>query len=75
MTLDQLHARGFDRSTAYREDEEGERYLSVRCSQCEACVINGTPCHENGCTNIVHECKGCNAAVLRRGAYCGECSQ
>lgn len=25
--------------------------VSVRCSQCEAMVINGVGCHEHGCPN------------------------
>lgn len=37
---------GFDRST----EEEGQ--VRVRCSQCAAVVINGVPCHEQGCPNV-----------------------
>jgi hypothetical protein len=40
-----LHGRGFDIS-------EGRH---VRCSQCQAMVINGHACHETGCPNIVRE--------------------
>ena len=29
----------------------GGRNVSVRCSQCEATVIYGCPCHEHGCPN------------------------
>jgi len=32
----------YDRSTGY---------WNVKCSQCEAIVINGTPCHEQNCPN------------------------
>ena len=32
----------YDRSTGYHR---------VRCSQCEALVIMGVPCHERGCPN------------------------
>ena len=37
---------GFDKS--YITEEGGVR---VRCSQCEACVINGLAAHEHGCPN------------------------
>jgi hypothetical protein len=46
MTLDELRSIGFDRSEL---DEEGS--IRVRCSQCEALVINGIPCHESNCPN------------------------
>jgi len=42
-----LRDLGFDDS---EYDEDDERW-SVRCSQCEALVINGVPCHEHGCPN------------------------
>ena len=38
---------GFDLTTY---DEETGNF-SVQCSQCEALVIQGVPCHEHGCTN------------------------
>ena len=41
-------AMGFDRS--YVSEERGVR---IRCSQCEALVINGFSTHEHGCPNIV----------------------
>jgi len=44
----QLWAAGFDLSEAV----PFERAWRVRCSQCEACAINGIPCHERGCPNI-----------------------
>ena len=50
-----LIARGFDRSHAV-PFEHGAR---VRCSQCEALCINGVPCHERGCPNIVPTCREC----------------
>ncbi len=40
-TIRWLVALGFDKSTTHR----------VSCSQCEALVINQTPCHEHGCPN------------------------
>lgn len=38
---------GFDRTTNVPFTKE----YRIRCSQCEALVINGTPCHEAGCPN------------------------
>ncbi len=49
-TVQRLRDRGFDLS-------EAVPYASrwhVRCSQCEALVINGLACHETGCPNA-HE--------------------
>lgn len=57
MTVQQrladLHERGFDRSSASGRDESGRfsRAIRVKCSQCEAAVINGVPCHEQRCPN------------------------
>jgi hypothetical protein len=72
MMLDHLHALGFDLSQSF-----GKRWnmksIAVRCSCCEALVINGVPCHETGCSNAVHECAGCNALVPMRIRYCEEC--
>lgn len=45
--LQRLRDRGFDLT----EHEPFTRYYRVRCSQCDALVINGTPCHEDGCLN------------------------
>ena len=45
----------------------------VSCTQCEALVINGVPCHETGCPNMKHECAGCNATVPVRQKYCADC--
>ena len=66
-TLAVLQARGFDRS--YRSG----KYVEVQCSQCEAIVINGVPCHESSCPNEVHECHGCNTLIPARQRYCAEC--
>lgn len=49
--LDELISRGFDKS---RESVDSDG-IRVRCSQCEALVINGLACHETGCPNVVHE--------------------
>lgn len=42
-----LRRMGFDKTYYSR----GTRSYQVRCSQCEAAVINGVPCHERGCPN------------------------
>ena len=47
----QLHDQGFDLS----ENVLFTKQFRVRCSQCEAAVINGVPCHENGCPNQVRD--------------------
>jgi hypothetical protein len=44
---ERLRNLGFDLSTYDRMS----RSYRVRCSQCEALVINGVPCHERGCPN------------------------
>jgi hypothetical protein len=49
MTVEQVISLGFDRS--FKDEDEG--YIRVRCSQCEALVINGIPAHEHGCPNQV----------------------
>lgn len=46
-----LRRQGFDLS----EYNRSEHTTRVRCSQCEALVINGHPCHETGCPNIKKE--------------------
>jgi hypothetical protein len=38
---------GFDRSESIPFSSQ----FRIRCSQCEALVINGTPTHEHGCPN------------------------
>ena len=44
--LQLLRQQGFDQSEAVFE-----RAWKVKCSQCQALVINGIPAHENGCPN------------------------
>jgi hypothetical protein len=54
MTLfDSLVARGFDQSYRKERDDAGRfsKAVRVRCSQCEALVINGLACHETRCPN------------------------
>lgn len=41
-----LREQGFDKSVRV-----GVKEFLVRCSQCEALVINGVPTHERGCPN------------------------
>jgi len=43
-TLRQL---GFD-ETAY---DRTTKYYTPKCSSCQAVVVNGTACHEQGCPN------------------------
>lgn len=45
----------------------------VKCNQCEAISINGVACHETGCHNAKHECKGCNELIPVRQRYCADC--
>jgi hypothetical protein len=44
-TGERLRRQGFD-ETSY---DRSSGHFRVRCSQCEALVINGVPCHEQGC--------------------------
>ncbi len=68
--LASLKARGFDRSTK----RAFETFAHVACSQCEALVINGVACHETGCLNATHECKGCNERIPMRQTWCADCA-
>lgn len=70
VTLDELHARGFD-GAAHTFGRPN--LISVSCSQCQALVINGIATHEHGCPNATHECKGCNSLVPSRVTYCEDC--
>lgn len=49
--LELLRRLGFDRSKHIPFTKQ----YRIACSQCEALVINGTPCHELGCPNRVRE--------------------
>ena len=68
-TGERLRALGFDLTTYNRRTG----YYSPRCSQCEACVINGVACHETGCPNATHECQGCNEVIPQSARYCADC--
>lgn len=46
-----LHDRGFDKSGTVGPCEDGTFFARVGCSQCQAAVICGVPCHEHGCPN------------------------
>jgi hypothetical protein len=67
--LDQLAYEGFDAS--YVVDAER---IKVKCSQCQAVAINGIACHETGCPNARHECKGCDELLPLNQKYCAECA-
>jgi hypothetical protein len=72
-TLTELFERGFDNS----EVDEADGTVRVKCSACEALVINGTPCHETGCTNKAGECFECGAPIPGAGnryrPICDDC--
>jgi len=46
--VQRLRDAGFDTSYVI----PFEHAWKVRCSQCEALVINGIACHETGCPNV-----------------------
>lgn len=71
MNIKELRARGFDKSKHIPFSWPNQ--YSVACSCCAALVVNGTPCHERGCPNAVHECKGCDALVSQNVEYCDDC--
>jgi hypothetical protein len=66
--LDTLRDKGFDESY----NIPFTKTYKVKCSCCEALSINNVPCHETGCSNMVHECKGCDALISYKG-YCEDC--
>lgn len=54
--LEEMLADGFDKSRIELEenpDGSDSDYKTIRtgCSQCNACNIQGIPCHELGCPN------------------------
>jgi hypothetical protein len=69
MKLATLFALGFDESAHVPFTKQ----FKVRCSQCEALVINGVPCHETGCPHATHECAGCSNIIPERQKYCEDC--
>jgi len=68
--LANLRARGFDES----RNIPFTKMYRPRCSRCQALVINGRPSHETGCSNAVHECRGCNALIPANQRYCEDCA-
>jgi len=66
--LQTLRKLGFDRS---RHVPFTKQYVAA-CSHCEALAIQGTPCHETGCPQAVHECRGCDT-LISRGTWCEAC--
>jgi hypothetical protein len=51
--LEDVLSRGFDRSKRIGRDDTGRfcKGVHVRCSQCDAVVINGVAVHERTCPN------------------------
>lgn len=47
-----LRDRGFDLAEAV----PFEHRWRIRCSQCEALVVNGIATHERGCPNVPRDC-------------------
>ena len=66
--LSNLTYSGFDNSRHL-----GFGKFKVSCSCCEVVIINGVPCHETGCRNAKHECKGCNNLIPVNQKYCEDC--
>lgn len=67
MRLNHWIELGFDNSRLIGKQ------LRVSCSQCEVLAINGTPCHETGCSHEMHLCKGCDTIIPLRQKYCADC--
>jgi hypothetical protein len=60
--LEDCLSRGFDLTERLGRDDSGRfcKGVRVRCSQCEALVINRIACHENRCPNIPREEVDCD---------------
>ena len=54
--IESLQDQGFDNTTGCQTRDGYGRFDGIairpRCSQCEACCINGVACHEQRCPNI-----------------------
>lgn len=59
MSLDILRFKGFDES----KHVPFTKQYRVKCSACNALVINGTPTHEHGCPNKPSECRECGCMI------------
>jgi hypothetical protein len=76
--LADLEARGFDRCEPIGRDDYGQfkRGVRVRCSQCEALVINGIACHETGCPHDRrYQCGECGSEYHDRQDAADCCTQ
>ena len=73
MRLKDLIAMGFDLSTQIPFTKQ----CDVRCSCCQASVINNVPCHETGCPNIRHfrECAWCGSEFVAETKFQKCCSE
>lgn len=70
-TLRELEAHGFDRS-AELQDSPGK--YRVRCSECDALVVQGVATHERGCPNRTHECAECWTQIPAGQRICEDCA-
>ena len=87
-TIETFERLGFDRCTEGERECDcadecdgcddclaSPKSITIRCSQCEAAVICGVPCHENGCPNRNYPCRECDInRVGRDGALCETCT-
>lgn len=69
VNLFNLRLLGFDLSRHVPFTKE----FKVKCSCCEAMTVNGTPLHETGCSQAMHECNGCNSIIPKGQKYCDDC--
>lgn len=74
--LDQLFTLGFDKSYRVGRNDVGQfsKAIRVACSQCEALVICGVPCHETGCPRQTGTCGECGDTVPNRIRTCESCA-
>lgn len=57
----------------FDRDAPCEAHVTAGCDSCAMLTINGIPCHETGCPNMRHECRGCNERIPVRDRYCADC--
>lgn len=69
LALERYERAGFDQT-----EYDGEGMFRPACSCCQVVCVNGTACHETGCENAKHECKGCNELIPVRQKYCADCA-
>lgn len=70
MNLATLRAYGFNASKHIPFTKQ----YRVRCESCEALVVNGIPCHEAGCPEAKHKCRGCSELIPANQRFCESCS-